>query len=135
ELIDEARAFLHEGYNIDALEIANKLLEKYPDTLEVLMLKMQVLNRLNRYVEASELKHLLQRKYGQNLTIPKAVDRRPVETRPSSEAVEPRPLFAASEPAAPKTDDSSTRLRPLLTRPPDGSEPPAPPSRQVPPVI
>src|SRR5690606_31665367 len=82
-----------------------------------------------------ELKHLLQRKYGQNLTIPKAVDRRPVETRPVGEAVEPRPLFTAAEPSAPKADETSTRLRPLLTRPPDGSEPPAPPSRQVPPVI
>lgn len=127
ELLDEARAYLHEGYNIDALEISNKLLEKYPDNLEVLTLKVQVLNRLNRYVEASELKHQIQHRYGYNLNIPKIGERRlssaaaPVDEDgniPSRQPVTPVPI---------SDDSSSARLNQLLTKPPDGVTPPAAP--------
>jgi glycosyltransferase involved in cell wall biosynthesis len=125
ELLDEARAFLHEGYNIDALEICNKLLEKYPDNLEVLTLMVQVLNRMNRYVEAAELKHSIHQRFGFDLNIPKAGERRPVEKIATEVDRNPSPVRPV--PIAPIVEAPSARLSQLLTQPPDGSTAPAPP--------
>jgi glycosyltransferase involved in cell wall biosynthesis len=135
ELLDEARAFLHEGYNIDALEICNKLLDKYPDNLEVLTLKVQVLNRMKRYVEAAEIKHSIQQRYGVDLNIPKAGERRPTD-RPvdesSGDVSGVRPMTLAAVPI----ETPTARMNQLLTKPPDGSAPPvAPPPMPEPSVI
>lgn len=72
DLIYEAKALIAEGYNSDALDICNKLHELYPENVEVITLKIQVLNRLHRYVEAAELKYEINHRYGINLAIPKA---------------------------------------------------------------
>jgi len=72
DLIYEAKALIAEGYNSDALDICNKLHELYPENVEVITLKIQVLNRLHRYVEAAELKYEINQRYGINLAIPKA---------------------------------------------------------------
>lgn len=120
ELLDGARAFLHEGYNIDALEICDKLLEKNPGNRDVLMLKVQVLNRLNRYVEAAELKHRILHQFGYDISIPKAGDRRLSDKPPAAAAGEGEGAAAAT-PATSATqnvDAPPARLSQLLTKPP-----------------
>jgi GT2 family glycosyltransferase len=126
ELLDEARAYLHEGYNIDALEICNKLLEKYIDNLEVLTLKVQVLNRMKRYVEAAEIKHSIQQRYGVDLNIPKAGERR-LADRSVSASTEDMPVVRPMAPVIAHIEPSSARMSQLLTKPPDASAPPIPP--------
>jgi GT2 family glycosyltransferase len=120
DLLDEARAYLREGYNIDALEIVNKLLEKSPDNIEVLSFKVQVLNRLNRYVEASELKHKMQSQFGISLQIPKAGQRRPIDTTFSKEE-----LSETNGLEMPKLRPSikdHLKIGLLLTKPPELSD-------------
>lgn len=125
ELLDDARAFLHEGYNMDALEISNKLLEKYTDNLEVLTLKVQVLNRMKRYVEAAEIKHSIQHRYGVDLNIPKAIERKIADRVLDAPTVEP-PVAQPITPVITHFEVSSARMSQLLTQPPDGSAPPMP---------
>lgn len=121
ELLDGARAFLHEGYNIDALEICDKLLEKNPGNRDVLMLKVQVLNRLNRYVEAAELKHRILHQFGYDISIPKAGDRRLTDKPPAASSVDNAGSAATmpSPPTAASVEAPSARLSQLLTKPPE----------------
>lgn len=120
DLLDEARAFLREGYNIDALEIVNKLLEKSPDNIEVLSFKVQVLNRLNRYVEASELKHKMQSQFGISLQIPKAGQRRSTDDPSSNE--DRKESEELDKPKLRPSIKDHLKIGLLLTRPPEVTE-------------
>lgn len=111
DLIYEAKALIAEGYNSDALDICNKLHELYPDNVEVITLKIQVLNRLHRYVEAAELKYEINHRYGINLAIPKAT--------PKISLVVPDEITAEDDASLVQKKVFPPPLEQLLISPPD----------------
>jgi len=58
-LLTSARKSYHRGDSSTALEAINALLDKQPEHVEGLELKIKILERLRRYVAASEIKHKL----------------------------------------------------------------------------
>jgi GT2 family glycosyltransferase len=59
--LDEARNFMDQDPR-QALDIVNGYLKKVPNNFEALRLKITILEKLRRHVEASELKHTLQKR-------------------------------------------------------------------------
>jgi len=70
DLLVKARQLLTQGDASKSLDLVNKLLKKEPDHYEAFRIKIQSLEKLRRHVEASELKHSLQK----------------IENRPKSQA-------------------------------------------------
>jgi GT2 family glycosyltransferase len=55
--LEEARKHHREGNNVISLELLNKILANEPDNVPAKKLKIAVLERMRRYVEAAEIKH------------------------------------------------------------------------------
>ncbi|MGF1671047.1 MAG: glycosyltransferase, partial [Balneolaceae bacterium] len=62
DLIMQARKLLLQGDAVKALDAVNRLLKKKPGHKEANRLKITLLEKLRRHVEAAELKHSLQKK-------------------------------------------------------------------------
>jgi len=60
-ILDEARAMMEEDARV-ALDLINEHIKIYPGHYEALKLKVTILEKLRRHVEASELKHDIQKK-------------------------------------------------------------------------
>jgi GT2 family glycosyltransferase len=56
-ILEEARKHHKEGNNVISLELLNKILANEPDNVPAKKLKIAVLERMRRYVEAAEIKH------------------------------------------------------------------------------
>lgn len=56
-ILDQARLHHREGNNAISLELIDKILANDPDNISAKKLKVAVLERMRRYVEAAEIKH------------------------------------------------------------------------------
>lgn len=65
-ILDQARRLHREGNNAVSLELLNKILANDPDNIPGKKLKIAVLERMHRYVEAAEIKHTIP-EYARNM--------------------------------------------------------------------
>ena len=115
DLILQARKLLAQGDAVRALDAVNRLLKKTPEHKEANRLKITLLEKLRRHVEAAELKHSMQSK-PQHTPEQKTIPRKEKEYVEDEEEI-PEETTAEIELSViiPTTGDSRALLQQTLT--------------------
>lgn len=83
-ILEQARTFHQEGNNAAALEKLDEILQAQSGNQEAKNLKVQILNKMRRYVEAAELKHNLKTDTSKQEAEPALTENNPEEPEESA---------------------------------------------------
>ena len=104
DMVEEATDLIEDGQFHNAMTLLNKALDLDPDNDDAMTLKVRVLERLKRYVEASELKHTQKKNRaladGEN-------DNKPDETEPEDQ---PDDAEETQEPAESDSEEDTPAI-------------------------